>query len=142
MPILSKLFGKKDKKEKKPAVSKEKIIPVKETPKIAPTKTAEFKSGDVLLSPVTTEKAVSGQSLSPYGRSPAGRNKYVFKVARKSNKIDIIKAVSKAYNVKAISANIINIPRKARQVGKTKGFKSGYKKAVVTLVKGQTIEIK
>lgn len=120
MPLLNNLFGKKDKKEKKLAVTREKIIP------------AEFKSGDILLSPLTTEKAASGQSL----------NKYVFKAAPKANKIDIIKAVSKTYNVKAISANIINIPKKARQVGKTRGFKSGYKKAVVTLAKGQSIEVK
>lgn len=132
MPLLNKLFGKKDKKEKKSAIPREKIIHVKEVSKTAPAKTTEFKSGDILLSPLTTEKATSGQSL----------NKYIFKVAPKANKIDIIKAVSKIYNVKAVSANIINIPKKARQVGKTRGFKSGYKKAIVTLAKGQSIEIK
>lgn len=132
MSLLNKLFSKKDKKEKKLAVPKEKITPTKETPKIVPTKTTEFKSGDVLLSPMTTEKAVFGQIL----------NKYIFKVAPRANKIEIIKAVSNTYNVKAVSANIINIRRKVRLVGKTKGFKSGFKKAVVTLAKGQTIEVK
>ena len=86
----------------------------------------------LLLSPVTAEKAMSLQSL----------NQYVFKVAPNSNKIEIAKAVAKTYNVKAISVNIINVPRKARQVGRNKGFKAGYKKAIVILEKGQTIEIK
>lgn len=133
MALLNKLFsarggsalgGKKSKLATEPVKAPEKAEIVK--------KVSEFKFDGILLSPLATEKAVSGQSL----------NKYIFKVAPKANKIDIIKAVSKTYNVKAVSANIINIPKKARQVGKTLGFKSGYKKAIVTLAKGQTIEIK
>ncbi|MDO8574902.1 MAG: 50S ribosomal protein L23 [bacterium] len=133
MPLLNKLFGKSKsavgrvEAPKKPSFAKAtegKAEPVK--------KVADFKSDGILVSPLTTEKAMSGQSL----------NKYVFKVAPSANKIDIIKAISKIYNVKAVSANIINIPRKVRQVGKTKGFKSGYKKAIVTLTKGQSIEVK
>lgn len=125
MTLLNKLF-KKDKKaeEKKPVVAKTVETEIK--------KSAAVLKSPILLSPLTTEKAVSGQSF----------NKYVFKVAPKVNKIDIIKAVSKTYNVKAVSANIINIPKKARQVGRTRGFKSGYKKAIVTLAKGQSIELK
>ena len=123
MALLNKLF-----KKSKPAAGRV------ETPKKAEPikKVAELKSDGVLISPLGTEKATSGQGL----------NKYIFKVSPKANKIDIIKAVSKTYNVKVASANIINVPKKARQVGKTKGFKSGYKKAVVTLAKGQSIEIK
>ncbi len=121
MPLLNKLFGKSSSFAK---ATEDKAEPVK--------KVAELKPGGILVSPITTEKAVSGQSL----------NKYIFKVASSANKIDIIKAVSKTYNVKAVSANIINIPKKARQVGKTRGFKSGFKKAIVTLEKGQSIEVK
>ena len=123
MPLLNKLFGKS-----KP-IAKRVETPKKPEPA---KKAVEFKPGSVLLSPIATEKAVSGQVI----------NKYIFKVAPKANKTDIIKAVSKTYNVKVASANIINVPKKARQVGKTKGFKSGFKKAVVTLAKGQTIEVK
>ncbi len=104
MPLLNKLFGKKNKKEKKVAETEIKKSSVAEQ---KTSKTAVPLKSDILLSPLATEKAVSGQSL----------NKYIFKVAPKANKIDIIKAVSGAYNVKAISANIINIPKKARQVG-------------------------
>ena len=58
----------------------------------------------------------------------------------RANKIAVAKEVSKTYNVKVVNVNIINIPKKARRVGKTSGFKTGYKKAVVTLAPGQTIE--
>lgn len=128
MALLNKLF-KKEKKEPsfaKAMEGKEKKIETEIK------KSAAVLKSLILLSPLATEKAVSGQSL----------NKYIFKVAPKVNKIDIIRAVSKTYNVKAVSANIINIPKKARQVGKTLGFKSGYKKAIITLAKGQSIEIK
>jgi len=123
MPLLNKLFGKS-----KPTVGRvealKKVEPIK--------KVIELKPGSILLSPLATEKAVSGQSL----------NKYIFKITSSANKIEVAKAVGKNYNVKVVAVNIVNIPRKARRVGKTKGFKSGYKKAVVTLTKGQTIEVK
>jgi len=123
MPLLNKLFGKS-----KPTVGRvealKKVEPIK--------KVIELKPGSILLSPLATEKAVSGQSL----------NKYIFKIASSANKIEVAKTVGKNYNVKVVSVNIVNIPRKARRVGKTKGFKSGYKKAIVTLATGQSIEIK
>ncbi|MEK7198106.1 MAG: 50S ribosomal protein L23 [Patescibacteria group bacterium] len=105
-----------------------------ETPKsLEPgKKVAEFKSGGILISPITAEKALSGQSL----------NQYTFKVASSSNKIEIAKEINKTYGVLAVSVNIINIPKKAIRVGRTLGFKAGYKKAVVTLAKGQSIELK
>ncbi|MEK9170976.1 MAG: 50S ribosomal protein L23 [Patescibacteria group bacterium] len=54
----------------------------------------------------------------------------------------IANEVKKNYNVKAIKVNIVNIPKKNRRVGKNQGFRAGYKKAIVTLAKGQTIELK
>ena len=142
MSLINKLFKKPKKEIVKPG-EKNKPTPAlpyqggssdssPEKGRLGGVLAGKFKPSEILLFPLTTEKAVSGQSL----------NKYVFKVAPKANKIDIIKAILKTYNVEALSANIINIPRKARQIGKNKGFKSGYKKAVVTLAKGQSIEVK
>lgn len=91
-----------------------------------------FSKSDILISPVNTEKAMSGQAIG----------RYIFKVSPSSNKIEISKAIGKAYNVKVASVNIINVPKKARQVGRTKGFRAGYKKAIVTLAQGQSIEVK
>ena len=87
--------------------------------------------GSKILFSHATEKALSGQKF----------NKYVFKVSSHANKIMIDSEVKRTYNVKVTGVNIINIPRKARRVGKTVGFKKGYKKAVVTLAPGQSIEI-
>lgn len=130
MPLLNKLFGKSKKEAKKIAEPAVKKLATEEEKKVI----ASVKSikSDILLAPVNTEKAMSGQ----------GMGRYVFKVAPNTNKIEISKAVGKAYNVKVVSVKIINVPKKARQVGRTKGFRAGYKKAVVTLAKGQSIEIK
>ena len=80
----------------------------------------------------TTEKALTGQKL----------NKYVFEVDSDINKISIAGEIKKQYKVKPLSVNVINVPRKSKKIGKTQGFRPGYKKAVVSLAPGQTIEIK
>ena len=86
----------------------------------------------LLIFPLATEKALSAQKL----------NQYIFKVTASANKIEIAKEINKTYNVKAVSVNIISIPGKTKKVGKTLGFKAGYKKAIITLAKGQSIEVK
>ncbi len=143
MSLINKLF-KKTSTSTKPArqpgritehkKEENKIESETKKPNVFPPKADHpmAEKSDILLSPLATEKAVSGQSL----------NKYIFKVAPKVNKIDIKRAVGRAYNVKAVSVNIVNIPGRTRRVGKTIGWKSGYKKAVVTLAKGQSIEVK
>ena len=80
----------------------------------------------------TAEKALAAQKL----------NQYVFKVDSDANKIMVANEVKKTYKVNVLSVNIINTPRRARKVGKTTGFKSGFKKAIITLAPGQTIEVK
>lgn len=125
MALLNKLFRKTKKEEAK----KE---PVKEEKKAAALKKQIILESNILVSPHTAEKAIMGQKL----------NQYVFKVAPRANKISIAKEVKRVYNVKAVKVNIINIPPKARRVGRTEGFKAGYKKAIVTLAPGQTIELK
>ncbi len=79
----------------------------------------------------TAEKALAAQKL----------NQYIFKVDSGANKIMVANEIKKTYKVKVLSVNIINIPRRVRKVGKTTGFKSGFKKAIVTLAPGQTIEM-
>jgi len=84
----------------------------------------------ILKAPHVTEKAINmGQE-----------NKYVFKISPEGNKAEVKKAVSELYGVNVIDVNIINIPKKKRRLGQNQGFKSGYKKAVVTLAKGEKIE--
>ena len=125
MPFLNKLFTKKKKTEEKKPVAEKKVEAEIKKP------IADLKS-NILISHHTAEKAIMGQKL----------NQYVFKVAQKTNKISVAKEIKRVYNVKAVKVNIINIHKKARRVGRTQGFKAGYKKAIITLAKGQSIELK
>lgn len=68
-------------------------------------------------------------------------NKYIFKVASDSTKTEIKKAIEDLYKVTVNSVNTINIHRKKRTRGRTTGWKSGYKKAVITLKEGDKIEL-
>ncbi|MBI2062570.1 MAG: 50S ribosomal protein L23 [Candidatus Yanofskybacteria bacterium] len=69
-----------------------------------------------------------------------GFNQYVFKVFRNANKSQIRKQVEKLFNVKVTSVKVLNMPRKRRDLGRHPGFRAEYKKAIVVLEKGQTIE--
>ena len=66
---------------------------------------------------------------------------YTFEVAKSANKIEIRKAVEEIFNVKVTKVNIINVkpkPKRVRyQIGKTRAWK----KAMVTLAEGDTIEL-
>jgi large subunit ribosomal protein L23 len=67
-------------------------------------------------------------------------NKYAFKVANDADKKSVKKAVEGLYGVEVTAVNTINIPRKKRIRGRVTGWKSGYKKAIVTLKEGDKIE--
>ena len=68
-------------------------------------------------------------------------NKYVFKIASDANKIQVRKAIENLYGVSVMKVNVINIPRKRIRYGRGFGFKTGYRKAIVTLRKGERIEM-
>lgn len=68
-------------------------------------------------------------------------DQYVFKVYPKANKSEIKKAIEEIYAVDVLKVRTIKVPRRRRRLGKTKGWRKGYKKAIVTIKKGQEIEI-
>jgi len=84
---------------------------------------------EVLRRPVITEKNTILQE----------QNKYVFEVAETANKPQIKKAVEKAFDVKVVSVNIITVPGRTRRVGRRQVKTSPWKKAIITLEKGQKI---
>jgi len=86
---------------------------------------------DTIISPNLTEKSTS---LSEF-------NKVVFKVNKKANKKLIKKSIEKIYKVNVIKINTVNIRGKEKIVKNRKAYKSGYKKAIITLKKGQTIDL-
>lgn len=85
----------------------------------------------LVKNPLITEK---GTHLSQIG-------KYLFLVDKSANKPEIKKAIENIYKVKVDFVNIINLKPKKRRLGRTVGKKPGYKKAVVTLTKGQKLDI-
>ena len=86
---------------------------------------------DKILSPFVTEKSTN---LSD-------QNKIIFKVPNKTNKINLKKNIEKIFKVNVTKINIINKqPRKKIVKGK-KVQVMGYKKAIITLKKGQNIDL-
>ena len=86
---------------------------------------------DLIISPTVTEKATS---LSEF-------NKVVFKVRKNANKKLIRKSIENIFKVKVTKINTINFRRKNKLVKGKKSYRPGYKKAVVTLKKGQSIDL-
>ena len=86
---------------------------------------------DTIISPNITEKATS---LSEF-------NKVVFKVDKGANKESIKKSIEKIFKVNVVKINTINLKGKSKIVRNKKSYKSGYKKAIVTLKKGQSIDL-
>ena len=86
---------------------------------------------DTIISPTVTEKATS---LSEF-------NKVVFKVHEGASKNSIKKNIEKIFKVNVVKINTINLKGKSKMVKNRMTYKSGYKKAIVTLRKGQSIDL-
>ena len=86
---------------------------------------------DTILSPVVTEKSTS---LSE-------QNKIVFKVPKNSNKLVLKKNIEKIFKVNVIKINILNKKSKNKFTRGRKVKIKGYKKAIITLKKGQSIDL-
>ena len=69
------------------------------------------------------------------------QNKTVFRVHEKANKKTIKKNIEKLFKVSVVKVNIINQKTKVKMKQGRKSFKSGYKKAIITLKTGQSIEL-
>jgi len=91
----------------------------------------KFHYLDTIISPNITEKSTT---LSEH-------NKIVFKVHKGASKNLIKKNIEKIFKVNVIKVNTINIKGKSKMVKNKKTFKPGYKKAIITLKKGQSIDL-
>ena len=85
----------------------------------------------ILIKPLVTEKVSNLGVL----------NKYVFAVARDANKIEVAKAIKEIYGIKPVGVNVINRLGKKARYGRIGGKRKDWKKAIVTLPKGETIKI-
>ncbi|MBS1666021.1 MAG: 50S ribosomal protein L23 [Bacteroidetes bacterium] len=95
-----------------------------------------MKLADVLIKPILTEKANAQQEKL---------RRYAFRVDRKANKLEIKKAVESFYGVTIIDVNTIVVPAKHKtrstKAGVVEGRKPAYKKALVTLAVGESIDL-
>lgn len=85
----------------------------------------------ILLAPVVSEKSYSLQS----------DRKYTFKVHQDAHKTQVRQAVEQLFEVRVESVNIVKVQAKPKRRGTIKGTKAGWKKAIVKLREGETIDI-
>ncbi len=95
-----------------------------------------MKLSDVLVKPILSEKA---------NKQTEKQNRYSFVVDKRANKLEIKKAIEEFYGVQVDNVNTIVVPSKAKskytKAGYIVGRKPSKKKAIVTVAKGETIDL-
>ncbi len=86
----------------------------------------------VVRRPIVTEKSTVLQGL---------RNQFTFEVQKSATKIEVKKAIETLFSVKVVAVNVITMPAKRRRVFGRPGHTPAWKKAVVTLQQGDSIDI-
>jgi large subunit ribosomal protein L23 len=112
----------KKKKKKKKKKSKVKFANFKEKAELV---------NNIIISPVVSEDAMNKEAQS----------KYVFKVSESSNKSEIKEALEARFKITVEKVNIIKYKTRAHKFRYRKGQKKGFKKAIVTVKKGEKIEL-
>jgi len=154
MPLFNIFKKKKEvekKKIKKPKKAKEAVV--KKPPKVKvekkPKKDKLPKEKELKV-PVLKSKAkiykevwriLKEPHITEKGTSLDKENKYIFKIYPEANKIEVKRAIESLYNVDVLGVRIIKVPPKSRRLGKSSGWRKGYKKAIIKIKKGQKIEL-
>ena len=89
-----------------------------------------MEAKDILIRTLITERTTDLMT----------EGKYVFVVDKRANKIQIADAVKEIFNVKVEDVNTVNVKGKTKRMGRTSGKTASYKKAIVKLAAGETIE--
>lgn len=126
-PVTAKKTASRAKKSK--AVTQEVAVRKETTKKSGSAKNPEAYK--IVKYPVIAEKATGLTML----------NKYVFRLEPAVTKSEVKKAIESIYGVKVAGVNIVNVPRKKRRRGRVMGWRSGFKKAIVTLREGEKLDI-
>ncbi|MDQ6989814.1 MAG: 50S ribosomal protein L23 [Mariprofundaceae bacterium] len=93
---------------------------------------AAYNHFNTLRRPVITEKSY---------KATGEANQYTFRVATDATKAQVKAAVEEIFEVKVVKVQVINMPSKERRRGAHVGTRSGYRKAVIRLVEGQSLEV-
>ena len=86
---------------------------------------------DVLRAPKMSEKTLSLKEEA---------NQFAFEVDQRANKIQIKESIEKSFKVSVLKVRTMNVRGKKKRLGRYQGLKSNWKKAIVTLKEGDTIE--
>ncbi len=86
---------------------------------------------DIIIKPVISEKSYDLTEQS----------KFTFKVDRRATKPEIRSAIERIFDVSVTNVNTINVKGKLKRQGTSSGYRASWKKAIVTLKEGDTIEI-
>ncbi|MBC8258487.1 MAG: 50S ribosomal protein L23 [SAR324 cluster bacterium] len=86
---------------------------------------------DVLRAPIMSEKTMTLKEEA---------NQFAFEVDPRANKIQIKESIEKAFKVSVLKIRTMNVRGKKKRLGRYQGYKSSWKKALVTLKQGDTIE--
>lgn len=86
---------------------------------------------EIIIRPIVSERSYSAME----------ENKYTFEVAKSANKYQIKDAIEELFNVKVARVNTLNVHPKTKRVRYVAGKTRSWKKAVITLAEGETIEI-
>ena len=97
----------------------------------------------VIKRPLLTEKGTRLRETGGHAEAPAPEDveqQLLFHVARDANKVEIKNAVEKLFNVKVLAVRTQIVRGKERRIGRFTGMRPSWKKAIVTLEAGKTIE--
>jgi len=92
---------------------------------------AQFRHFQTLVSPHVTEKSHN---------ATGNQNQYTFRVAREATKAQVKDAIENVFDVQVEKVQVINLPGKAKRRGAHTGRRPGYRKAIVRLAEGQSLE--
>ncbi len=95
----------------------------------------KLESRSIIRKALITEKGIRIREQGKTG------HRYVFEVHPKANKIQIMQAVKEIFEVDAVQVRTMNYIGKLKRLGRFEGRRSNWKKAMVTLKPGQTIDI-
>ncbi len=134
---IKDLFTKQDQTQQskvKPVTAKSANVPAKKSEsagEVAMSKKIAAMSHRVLIKPLVTEK----------GAKQTEQNKYFFMVAPQANKVMIKQAMMETYGIKPQTVNILQVKGKKVKFGRREGMRKDWKKAIITLPAGKSIDV-
>ena len=140
---LLNIFKKSSKKQtpKAPKRATQKVADVKDEEKKEESKVDEASKAVVLKESRVAWRILREPHVTEKSTNLTSFNQYVFKVIGNPSKPEVKKAIEETHGVHVKKVAKISLPGKKRRRGKHIGWKSGYKKAIVTLRKGESIEV-